>query len=72
MSADSPEGADLAPASALAFPPCECGVPECPVSVPVVSDEPEHSRVDDDSPTMQRIRRQMAKENAERRRGGWL
>ncbi|MGW2510864.1 hypothetical protein ACWC0A_15790 [Streptomyces scopuliridis] len=40
--------------------------------VPVVTDEPEHSRVDDDSPTMQRIRRQMAKENAERRRGGWF
>ncbi len=24
------EGADLAPASALAWPPCECGHPMCP------------------------------------------
>ncbi|MGW6598615.1 hypothetical protein [Streptomyces sp. NPDC055036] len=72
MNADSPEGADLVPASALAFPPCECGIPGCPVAV-VADEPPEHSRADDDSPTMQRIREKMAKEKAERGRGGgWL
>lgn len=57
--------------SALCFPPCQCGVAECPDAESTVADKPPKYEGPDDrscSPTMQRLRPSVEKEN---RRWGW-
>ncbi|MGW2919554.1 hypothetical protein ACWDBF_17070 [Streptomyces angustmyceticus] len=72
--ADRPEGAELAPRSALRFPPCTCGHPVCPdKKTPVADAQAEHERAaDGDSETLTRLRSRVHEDNTRRQQFGPL
>jgi hypothetical protein len=67
VNADYPDHGEPPIRSALTFPPCICGQPECPDTKTIVADDdqPEQRRADDRSfsPTMQRLRPLVEKAN---------